>query len=216
MALTLSVEIRGDRTMFERCSQAARQPRDFMEKVGVHAMGRAVERMETVLRQDSDAVRTGHLAASLTVGTGGSGGTANTIWELSDTRVEVGSNLVYAAQVHFGGTIVPVNAKGLAIPLTDRLRRAGLGPREVDPTGELLRFQPVTGSKPNVIGVLIDDDQELTGRQKKARGGTPYGPGALFAIALSVTQQPRPYLYFDDDDERFIAEELWPGHLELV
>jgi len=83
----------------------------------------------------------------------------------------------------------------------------------VDPTGELLRFQPVAGAKPNVIGVLIDDAQELTGRKKKPRGGTPYGPGALFALAYWVTQEPRPYLYFDEEDKRFIGEELWPAHL---
>lgn len=215
MATSLTLEIHGDRELFERTSKAVRRPREFMGKVGVLAMSSAVQRLETVLRQDDDAVRTGHLAASLMVGSGGSGGTEHTIWELSDTEVQCGSNLVYAAQVHFGGTILPVNAKALAIPLTDALKRAGLGPREVDPSGELLRFQPISTGKPNVFGLLIDDPQELTGRQKKPRGGTAYGPGPLFVLAYWVIQEPRPFLFFDEADQRVISEELWPAHLEL-
>lgn len=78
-----------------------------------------------------------------------------------------------------------------------------IGPRELDPGGDVLRFQP-TAKRPNVIGVLIDDEGKL-GK----------GSGPLYALALWVIQQPRPYLLWDEDDKRVIAEELYPQWLEL-
>ena len=200
--LTMSIEISGDKEMYARVADAMRKPREFMEAVGVYAMSRAVERLETVLRQDADAIRTGRLAASLTVGGGRFGSNPDTVWNLSDTTIECGTNLVYAAQVQYGGDIFPVNAKALAIPLTPKLKRAGLWPSELDPNRDVLQFVPIQGG--NVIGLLIDEE-----------GETAYGPGPLYALARWVTQEARPYLYFDAEDVRVINEELWPAHLGL-
>lgn len=123
-AVTTTVTITGDREMFERASKAHRNFRPLLKQIGVLAMARGVERLETVLSDNADAVRTGRLAASITAGTTGTGG-GDTVFTLSDSRVEVGTNLVYAAQVQFGGTILPVKGKALAIPLDPRLQRLG-------------------------------------------------------------------------------------------
>jgi len=211
---TLKFTVTGDRGVFERVSNSLRNPRALMQNIGVLAMSRAVERLETVLKQDADAVRTGRLAASLTATVPG-GGTADTIFELADDRVEVGSNVEYAAMRQFGGIIEPREKKALAIPLHPALQRQQVGPLELDPTGELLRFQPYMGGKPNVFGLLIDEEQELTGRQRKKRGQTPYGPGPLYALAYWVEQRATPFIFFDDEDRAVIETELIPEWLKI-
>ena len=206
------IEIGGDRDLFKRLSNTLRNPRELLESVGALGFNSAARRLEHVLKDDG--LRSGLLAGSLNVDAPG-GGTEHTIFELSDHSVTVGSNLPYAAQVNFGGTILPKNAKALAIPLADKLKRSGEGPRDIDPTREILRFQPYTGSKPNIFGLLIDDGAELVGRQRKRRGRTVYGPGPLFALAYWVTQEPRPYLFWSDEDARRIEDELIPAWLGL-
>ena len=200
MSYTIHTELQNPE-MLEGLSKRLREPRELMLNVGVYGMGRAVDRLDTVLSQDADAFRSGRLGASLTVGSGGGGGTGETVFELSDMRVEFGSNLPYAAQVQHGGTIYPRDAKALAIPLHDKLKRFGLGPRELDPTGDLLRFQPYAGG--NVFALLMLDEPAL---------GLPEGPA--YALAWSVTQEARPYNYLDDEDARVIEDELiqqWLG-----
>jgi phage gpG-like protein len=48
---------------------------------------------------------------------------------LSATELVIGTNLDYAPLQQFGGTIAPVNAKMLAIPLTKEAQRAGTARR---------------------------------------------------------------------------------------
>ena len=197
--LNMKMTITGDRAMFERAAKALRNPKPLMQRVGTLALSSSVRRLSSVLKQ-GDAIRTGRLGASLSPG-----GEAN-VFEISDFQAIVGTNLPYAAQVQYGGTILPKNAKALAIPLDPQIARQGLGPREVDPSGDLLSFVPYTGSKPNVFALLIDRGMQgpLTKRKKKREGGTPYGPGPLFALAYWVTQEARPYLYFDEADLKTI------------
>ena len=207
--LNVRVTISGDRTMFERALKAFREPKRLMSRVGILALSSAGRRLPSVLKSEG-AIRTGRLAASLT-----QGGEGN-VFEESDFRVVVGSNLPYAAQVHYGGIIEPKNAKALAIPLTDALKRQGIGPRELDPNRELLRFVPYTGSKPNVFALLVDPGMQgpLAKRKRKREGGTPYGPGALFALAYWVNQQARPFLFFDEADLKEINEKIVPEWME--
>lgn len=206
MALTqaITLDIGGDRELFERVSKRLRRPRDLMLQVGVLGASSAVRRLSTVLSQEEDAVRTGRLGASLTVATRGRSG-PDTIFELSDDSVAVGTNLRYAAQVQFGGRIEPATGKALAIPLNKRLKRSRLWPRDLDPGRELLDFVPISGgASGNVIGLLVDSEGV-------------FGPegDALYALASYVDQKARPFLFWDDDDMDVIENELMPAFLGI-
>ena len=182
----MTVDVGGDRDLFERASSRLGNMRPVMEAIGHYEVGQAQYRLTQVLKPDAE-VRTGDLQNSLTV------------FDVTDDLVTFGSNLVYAAQVHFGGTIEPKpgGAKALAIPLLPSLQRYHLGPLDLDPGRELLQFVPYTGGKPNVFGLLVNPkDKQVAG----------YPPGPLFALARWVTQEPRPYLYIDDADVAEIAE----------
>lgn len=208
-----TLTIHGDRTLLERASKNLRATRTFMERVGVLGLSAADRRLSTVLRQDEKAIRTGDLARSLT-----RGGEGN-VFDVGAFSVEVGTGVHYAAQVQHGGTIFPKNVKALAIPVNDRLKRQQLGPRDIDPTRELLRFVPFSTGKPNIIGGLIDegetDDQlakrrETKKRAKRKKSATGYGEGLLFVLAYWVTQQPRPFLFWSDAELREIETDLFP------
>ncbi len=202
LSLQTRLEITGDRTMFERASGALRNPRKLLRQVGVLGMSSAVRRLPDVLKKEgSDAVRTGALAASLRAGMSGAGG-GDTIFDLSDARVEVGTNLTYAAQVHHGGVIQPREQKTLAIPLPTALKRSRQWPKDLDKNREILQFVPYTGSRPNIIGLLVDPEGKLG-----------YGKGPLYALAYYVIQEPRPFLFWSDEDVRIINDELWPAFL---
>lgn len=125
----------------------------------------------------------------------------------------MGTALRYAAQVQFGGTILPVKGKALAIPITPKLKRSRLSPRDIDPSREKLVFRPFrSAGKPNVIGGLFDDGGVgPTGRPRQSVTGQ--GSGLLFVLVTSVTQKPRPFLYWSSDDERVIRSELFPDWL---
>lgn len=211
--LNMRVEITGDRTLFERAAKAFREPKRLMQKVAVLALSSAGGRLTQVLKQEG-SIRTGRLAVSLAPGGDGN------VFEISDFKLEVGTNLRYAAQVHYGGIIEPKNAKALAIPLTDDLKRAGIGPRELDPNRELLHFQPYKGSKPNIIGLLVANEPLVLkgskairqgGKKAKRQGGAL--SGALYALASSVTQEARPFLYFSEQDLAEINGKLVPDWL---
>jgi len=204
---SISIDLTGDKELFERVSKRFRKPRELLRLIGVHVMGQATHRLTQVLGMGGEnAVRTGPLPASLNVSPSGQG-SADTIFELSDERVEVGSNLRYAAQVHYGGRIVPKPPhKALAIPLPLRVKRNELWPSELDPDREVLDFVPKRGgASGNVIGLLVDTEGEFG-----------FGEGeALYALAKHVDQEGKPYLYGDDEDRRIINEELVPEWLEL-
>ena len=187
-----------------------------MRTIGAYGMGRAVARLTQVLKQEeaARAVRTGNLMASLRAGAQGAP-SVHTVFRTGAFEVEIGTNLVYAAQVHFGGPITPRRAKALAIPVRKSLALQGLGPREIDPARQLLTFVPSRGGKPNVIGYLVDPGEAPSGRRRARRGRTRYGPGVLYVLASRVMQPPRPYLYWDEEDERVVLEELVPAWLEI-
>jgi len=215
MAVGLTVRLSGDVGWASRTKTALRNPRPLMKRIGVLFQSSANLRLTRVLRQDEGTIRTGRLMAAIPAGDPNTGTpgkfTEHTIFDLSDVSVRIGVDLPYAAQVHFGGTIVPKDAKALAIPVVEALKRSKIGPLELDPDRSLLTFVPVKGGKPNIIGVLVDEPQALVGRQRKRRGKTPYGPGILYVLATSVTQPPRPFLYIDDGDAGVIRDELIPA-----
>ncbi|MFQ5462650.1 MAG: hypothetical protein ACE5E5_08495 [Phycisphaerae bacterium] len=180
-----SIEITGDRDLFERVANRLQNQSVLMERIGVLGVNRGNDRLAGVV--DPGGISRGTLGASLH------------IMDVTDLSVTFGSNLPYAAQFQFGGTILPKTGTALAIPLTDQLKKAGLSPRDVDPSRELLEFIPSKAGGAG-IGVLVDPGRELEGRQRKRRGSTPYGPGPLFALVRSVTQEPHPFLGFDKED----------------
>jgi phage gpG-like protein len=214
--LSITVDLSGDRTVFERAAKALRKPRDLMRRIGVLAMSRGQKRLRALFSSSEEAIRSGRLLSSLGVSPAGAAG-SDGIFELEDARVRVGSNVPYAAQFQFGGTIVPKEGKALAIPLLPQLKRAGLWPRALDPKRELLQLIPGKGGGP---AVLINPEAPKVGRQRKARGVLPkirgvpeFPPGPLFVLVKSVTQKPKPFLFFDAEDERRIADELIPAWL---
>jgi hypothetical protein len=179
-----------------------------MLRIGEHAISRGKLRLREHLDRDQgeDNVRSGKLLSSI-----------GTVFEVSDEQVTAGTNVHYANQYQFGGTIVPSEMKALAIPLLPQLKRHGLSPRDLDPERKLLQLIPGKGGKP---AVLVNPERTLTGRQTKKRGtlakikGIPeFPPGPLFVLVRSVTQKPHPFLFWDDEDQRTIREELIPAWL---
>ncbi len=223
VGLKLSLSITGDKDVFERLPKALRNPRPFLEEVGRLGRTSAVNRLPSVLKQDGDAVRTGLLAGSIQ----GSGkGAAYTIFNLSDLKVEFGTNLRYAAQVQNGGRIDPKNAKALAIPLTRQLKIAQLSPSELpQATQDELVFLP-TSKRPNIIGVLLlpakskalleEPNANRKGRRINPDKGKKRKDGILlYAIAKYVDQQPRPFLFWSDADTREVEKTLIPRWLGI-
>ncbi|MCO6436544.1 MAG: hypothetical protein J5J06_05605 [Phycisphaerae bacterium] len=200
LGINITVTRSGDLAMFPRTADRLRKPRKFLAAVGVQLMSSAVRRLPGVLSTSDDAVRTGRLAASLRVNASG-GGSANTIFRLTDRSVTVGSNLPYAAQVHYGGTIYPNQADALAIPLVPQLKRQDISPSQ-HPEKERIFFRRHEGGKPNVFGLLF-----LAPKSKRGK------PRLLYALAYLVQQRARPFLYADDNDKRTIAEEIFPKFL---
>jgi len=201
-AIETGFEVVGDDLLLIRASEGLRDVRGFNRKVGVQLMSSAVRRLIDGYSTDNN-VRSGFLAASLRVGQSGSGGTGDTIFDVGDDYVEVGSSMPYAAQHHFGGTITPTTGKSLAIPIPDSLKRAGLWPRDLDPGRDKLTFIPEDDGG-NTRGYLVDDE-----------GLLGFGKGPLFVLVAQVTQPPRPFLYVGDEDLDVIVGELWPQHLGL-
>lgn len=192
------ITLTGDVENFARTAGKMADTRPLLRQCGVAIMSRAVERVDDGM----EGVSSGRLKASLMVGPEGGAGSLDAIFELTDERVTVGSNVPYAAQRHFGGTIRPKPGhKLLAIPLPDTLKRAQLWPRDLDPGHDILEFvRPIDGGAP----VLVDEEGELG-----------YGKGPLFYLLPSVTQGPRPFLDIEEETERVINEDLWPAFLEL-
>jgi phage gpG-like protein len=117
--------------------------------------------------------------------------------------LRVGTNVRYAAQRHFGGTLVPKDAKYLAVPLDGAARRR---PRQFD---NLKWAPPTAKSGPNVGGFLV---QRLTGRAaKRQKARYRY----LFVLLKKVEQPARPFLLFQTDDIAY-AERAMAKHLLQV
>lgn len=215
--LTTTLEITGDRDLFERVSKAARSTRDLMNNVGQLGMASGVRRLTEVLQMKGgeEAVRTGRLMSSLVGGARGKPG-SDTVFEISDLEAVVGTNVPYAAQRQYGGPIFPTAGhKALAIPLPIALKRAKQSPHDIDPSRTILQFIPIFRGK--VIGLLVDGGMEgpLEKRKKKREPKTAYGPGTLFMLMSYVEQEGTPFLFWDDADVKVIEEELIPRWLRL-
>ncbi len=202
--VTFNTTSSGNLAMFEQASNRIQNTRGLMEKIGVLEMNSAVRRVQAHTDKGDGGTSEGKLAASLNVGDTGQGN-ENSVFRLSDEKVVVGSNLPYAAQYHHGGTIYPDKADALAIPMDPKLRRLGIGPRDLpEDQQERLFFRPSKSGKPNVIGVLLLPTKTGRGRTR-----------LLFTLALLVRQEPHPFLLVDDNDLKTIREDLLPAHLEL-
>jgi len=189
----MRISLTGDGEMFGRGGRKLADMGPLYKQVGTLLLSQAGERLTRVLKMEEAGVRSGRLAASLTQGD------PHNIYEQGQNSVRVGTNLAYAAQVQYGGTIYPREGRALAIPLVDRLKRDELWPRDLGPSRELLEYVP---GKAGRAPVLIDPTGELG-----------YGEGPLYALVASVTQEARPYLYIDDQTETVIGEDLWPAFL---
>lgn len=204
LAVQVTLEWTGDTDKFERAAKRVRNPRELMKQIGIVGMRGSFERLRKSL--DAGGIKTARLAGSLNVAADGGGGTTNTIFDLQKERVVIGSNLPYAAQKNFGGRIEPRPPnKALAIPLTDSLKRSGIGPRGIDPSGDSLAFVPIVGgASGNVFGLLVVDDDDFGGN----RQGT-----ALFALARYVDQEPSLFMGWDGGDVQVIETDVWPKFL---
>lgn len=216
MSTAVKISVKGTGDSLAKATAALRNPRVLIRRVGVLGMSSGVRRLETVLRADKDAIRTGQLGRSIRVGPNGTGGSQHTIFTVEDARGEFGSNLKYAAQVHFGGRIDPVNAKALAIPLTAQLKRAQVSPRELPlVTQANLKFIPrKSKGKPGIIGYLLLEagvegklDNSATGT--KIKGNTKKKGVLLYALARWVEQRANPFLYFSAEDRRVVNDEIF-------
>lgn len=118
-------------------------------------------------------------------------------YRASQGKLEVGTNLTYAGIRQFGGTIKPVRAKFLAVPVPD-LPRTMRRPKR---WGDRLRLVMNKSKKPIALGVRAGN--------KGARRTR-----IVFWLKKEVTQPARPFIVFQDADllyfgrsiGRFIAE----------
>lgn len=202
MAVSIRTSLRITGDDFKAIADRARDMRPLMNRIGVLMLSTASGRLPRVLTQSSDTVRSGRLSASLRAGGGVAGG--DTVFRVSGSSVVVGSNLPYAAQVQFGGTILPKEGKALAIPLLARLKRQALSPRDFP--RKSLAFIPAKRKSGGLIGFLVDAD-ETAGKTAGKRGKRNLRRrSALFMLVAKVTQKARPFLFFDAQDERDIEQ----------
>ncbi|MCB9852769.1 MAG: hypothetical protein H6819_06710 [Phycisphaerales bacterium] len=135
---------------------------------------------------------------------------------LEAMAVEVGSNLVYAAIQHSGGTVKP-KRKYLALPVPPSLRRRGVWPRDLP--ADQLKFVPNAtikiGSKrwigPALVrarDVEIDSQFDGAGTRSKGRRRIGKAGEVLFALVRQVTIKGRPYLIFDRKAREFLYQEI--------
>lgn len=131
----------------------------LFEKAGARM---AAHIIATKLSGDPLKRRTGSLARSVVGG-------AIMRGNLPTIRVGIfrGPSLAYAAMQEYGGTILPKNAKALALPVNDALTPAGVA-RYPSPRNypSPLRFVPWKGAK--AIGALYDADQLRRAKQNWA------------------------------------------------
>ncbi len=198
LALTTRWQVTGDVDAFETRADTHRDLRPVLVALGVYLMGAAQDRLVRGLAMSEGGVRSGRLTASLHVGAAGQAGSGDSMFELSAGSVEVGTNVPYAAQRQFGGTIRPKPPlKCLAVPLVDALKRDALWPRDLDPNHEILVRLPSRSGG----GVLIDPENELG-----------YGTGPLFFLAREVHQEGLEFVGISEAD----AEEIDSIYHEMV
>lgn len=116
--------------------------------------------------------------------------------------VEFGTNLIYARQRHFGGVLKPKKAKALAVPVAG-LSRAMRRPRR---WGDRLKFIPSKTPGGNTVGVLATKERNTRSARKGGAGKWKWV--AQFILRKEVTQEPRPFLLFQDDDMAYVSRRM--------
>jgi len=157
--------------------------------VGVYITGEAVARVP---------VDTGRLRGSLTWKTAEGGSSVRAPARPGDgverpareNVVYIGTNVVYAAQKEYGGTIFPVNAQALTVPISP----AAKGKRARD--------------FPEAFLVKLKSGGAIIARKKGK-----YGIEALFALRKSVYQRPQPFLRPAFDENRQEIRDIFRDHL---
>lgn len=213
MAITLKTELvltGGD--LLEKARRAHLSMRPLMKQIGVLGMSSAVSRLQN-LKQEKGGVRSGGLMASLQAGQREKDG-GNTIFKATETYAEFGTNVRHARIRHFGGTIKPKNGKALAMPLTKKLQRDQMWPRDYDPGRTKLKFVPI--NRGNVLGLLVEWGEEKKKTLKSGVTKFRRKIDPLYLLLRSATQEATPYMYWSDEDVRRVREELWPKHLGLA
>jgi len=222
--ITTRVEFSNE-ALLGRIVDGLQRPREFMQKVGLLGLSSGLRRLQEGYSQDDDAYRSGRLQASLSVGGEGN------VFDLGDDFVAVGTNLPYAAQHQKGGTILPKRTKALAIPLQRRLKVYGIWPRDYPGA---LKFVPI--NRGNAVGFLVDDTEDEAGtegqgtverqvfdkrtgktvtRKVKKRRVTGRRGRKQYLLVRSVTQEARPFLFWDEADKAQIVT-LWREHVGLA
>lgn len=109
------------------------------------------------------------------------GGGVGSITQMSGNSLIVGTNLESAALHQYGGTVVPVHAKWLTIPLTQKAKNAG-GARNF--SGKLT-FTPLGRGK-----AALRETRQPRGKRKAP-------PGKIqFLLVKKVVIKPRPFVGF--------------------
>ena len=114
----------------------------------------------------------------------------STDWEINGATLKVGTNLIWAPQFHYGGTIKPKTAKTLAVPLG----KTRSSPRRFPN----LKWAPGVSKHPYARGVL----GRYSGKGKRRKFT------ALFMLRSQVDQKPRPFLLFQEDDVQFARDTM--------
>lgn len=188
MAIRTSVEINGDPLREIRDSYGARGLAEFGQVVGSYMLSKMVDRLVT--SYVDDGYRTGLLSNSLGIGH------PQNIFELgrdgNGMAVTAGSRVEYAAQQNFGGVIRPRNAKMLAIPLTDAVKRSLQSPKDMDPERNIFSVIPARDGE----SALLVDTEGVLG----------FGTKPLFLLRRSVKQEGKNFMRWDQEDMDVLPE----------
>lgn len=103
------------------------------------------------------------------------------VYRVEGGTLKVGTNRKYAPQRHFGGAIVPVNKKAIAIPIN--VTRSRNRPKHFSG----LQWRPTKDTR--FAGVLGEEQGRKTRRFV-----------VRFLLARRVEQPARPFLLWQDDD----------------
>lgn len=111
--------------------------------------------------------------------------------QITDSRLEYGSNMEYAGTHQYGATITPKTSKYLAIPISKQAYNVG---RPRNWNGSELKFRPFKNRGGKAAGVLYEK------KTKQQRGGvTLKSAVGHYLLVTSVTVPARPFLGWDDD-----------------
>lgn len=175
-----------------------RDPRPVLEDFGEHMVetsipetfrqgGRPERWAESKWSADRTQMDTGRLLRSVQ-------------HEVSARALRIGTNLKYAQQRHFGGTIEPKSAKAIPVPMPD-VPRSMRRPRR---WGDRLFFLESKKGDKDTVGLLAS----------KGRRGQAI---VRFVLRRRVTQPARPFLVVQDDDwalfSRRLAQYAFTGEL---